>query len=137
MYKQALGKKLQSLVREPVLFNEPMRKHTTWKIGGPADYFLCPSSIDELRNVLLLCQEENIPFFVMGNGSNILVGDNGILGLVIKMGDKFANCHWKQDGVDVESGAMLPYLALEAVKQGFGGLEFAAGIPGSIGGAIR
>ena len=129
--------KLQSLVQRAVLVDEPMSKHTTWKIGGPADYYVRPSSKAELAALLKLIHQEGLPFIVIGNGSNLLVGDKGIRGVVIKMSGSYSRRIWREEGVEAQAGAMLPTLAIEAAERAFCGMEFAAGIPGSIGGAVR
>lgn len=128
---------LQKLMQKPVILNEPMSKHTTWKIGGPADLFLRPSGQEELGAVLAFIHQEGLPFLVIGNGSNILVGDKGIRGAVIQLGSSYSQRHWREEGVKALAGAMLPALAIEAAERSFGGMEFAAGIPGSLGGAVR
>ena len=135
MEKQILLDKLQSLVQRAVLVDEPMSKHTTWKIGGPADYYVRPSSKAELAALLKLIHQEGLPFIVIGNGSNLLVGDKGIRGVVIKMSGSYSRRIWREEGVEAQAGAMLPTLAIEAAERAFCGMEFAAGIPGSIGGA--
>ena len=137
MEKQILLDKLQSLVQRAVLVDEPMSKHTTWKIGGPADYYVRPSSKAELAALLKLIHQEGLPFIVIGNGSNLLVGDKGIRGVVIKMSGSYSRRIWREEGVEAQAGAMLPTLAIEAAERAFCGMEFAAGIPGSIGGAVR
>lgn len=137
MEKQILLDKLQSLVQRAVLVDEPMSKHTTWKIGGPADYYVRPSSKAELAALLKLIHQEGLPFIVIGNGSNLLVGDKGIRGVVIKMSGSYSRRIWREEEVEAQAGAMLPTLAIEAAERAFCGMEFAAGIPGSIGGAVR
>jgi len=133
----SLRDKLQSMLGEPVLQQASMRKFTTWKIGGPADLLAFPGDEEELAALLRFLWENEIPRVVVGNGSNILVGDKGIRGVVIKMGEPYAACEWHEGGVSALAGAMLPALAHEAAARGLSGLEFAAGIPGSLGGAVR
>ncbi|MGI5892439.1 MAG: UDP-N-acetylmuramate dehydrogenase [Bacillota bacterium] len=137
MSKIPLQDKLQSLVKEPILVDEPMHKHTTWRIGGPADFMVFPSSEQEIINVLNFLHEQAIPCLVIGNGSNILVGDKGIRGVVMKMGPSYAASYWQGCQVEAQAGMMLRTLSLEAAERSCGGIEFAAGIPGSIGGAVR
>jgi len=135
--KAVWQKELQGFVKTSVLINEPMKKHTTWNIGGPADFMVFPSSEEELIGILqFLHSEDSIPF-VMGNGSNILVGDKGIRGVVIRLAGAFSKRTWRGNEVDAQAGALLPSLALEAAERSLTGMEFAAGIPGSFGGAIR
>ncbi len=129
--------KLQKLVGDAkVLINEPMASHTTFRIGGPADYFVMPETIEELADVLKLCKEEGMPYFILGNGSNLLVGDKGYRGVVIQLYKNFDGVCIEGTMVTAKSGAMLIRVAKEAGKAGLTGLEFASGIPGTIGGAM-
>lgn len=129
--------KIQKLVGEAkVLVNEPMASHTTFKIGGPADYFVMPETIEELAEVLKLCKEENMPYFILGNGSNLLVGDKGFRGVVIQLYKNFDGICLEGTKITAKAGAMLIRVAKEAGKAGLTGLEFASGIPGTIGGAM-
>lgn len=128
---------LQPLLQQPVLCDEPMRRHTTWKIGGPADLFLTPANEDELANVLAFLHEQALPWMVVGNGSNLLVGDRGIRGVVIKLGEAFSRASWCGQEVEAAAGMLLSALALEAAERSLTGIEFARGIPGSVGGGIR
>ena len=129
--------KLQKLMGEAkVLVNEPMASHTTFRIGGPADYFVMPETVEELAGVLALCKEENVPYFILGNGSNLLVGDKGFRGVVIQLYKNFDGLEIDGTKVTAKSGAMLIRVAKEAGKAGLTGLEFASGIPGTIGGAM-
>ena len=129
--------KLQKLLGEAkVLTKEPMASHTTFRIGGPADYFVMPENTDELAGVLKLCKEENVPYFILGNGSNLLVGDKGFRGVVIQLYKNFDGVEISGTTVKAKAGAMLIRVAKEAGKAGLTGLEFASGIPGTIGGAM-
>ena len=129
--------KLQKMLGEAkVLVNEPMASHTTFRIGGPADYFVMPETVEELANVLKLCKEENTPYFILGNGSNLLVGDKGFRGVVIQLYKNFDGLSIEGKKITAKSGAMLIRVAKEAGKAGLTGLEFASGIPGTIGGAM-
>ena len=128
---------LQNIFTHKVLTDEPMRRHTTWKIGGPADYMVFPSSEEEMAQALALLDKENIPRLVIGNGSNILVGDKGIRGVVLKMGEPFSASVWRDNEVEACSGMLLASLALEAAERSCAGVEFSRGIPGSVGGAVR
>ncbi|MDO4732364.1 MAG: UDP-N-acetylmuramate dehydrogenase [Bacillota bacterium] len=134
---QQIAKDLQALMRQPVLVQESMSAHTTWKIGGPADLFLQPSAEEELQQVLAYLYRQEIPWLVIGNGSNLLVGDRGIRGAVIKMGDSFSGSLWRGQEVEARSGMLLSALALEAAERSLGDISFARGIPGSVGGAVR
>lgn len=129
--------KLQKLLGEAkVLVNEPMASHTTFKIGGPADFFVMPETAEELAAVLKICKEEEVPYFILGNGSNLLVGDKGFRGIVIQLYKNFDGMTIDGTVVTAKAGAMLIRVAKEASKAGLTGLEFASGIPGTIGGAM-
>ena len=129
--------KLQNLIGEArVLVNEPRASHTTFRIGGPADYFVMPETIEELAALVRLCKEENVPYFILGNGSNLLVGDKGFRGVVIQLYKNFDGIQIEGTKVTAKAGAMLIRVAKEAGKAGLTGLEFASGIPGTIGGAM-
>lgn len=128
--------KLQELTSNRILVNEPMRNHTTWKIGGPADLLIQPASADELAGVLTYLSQEKTSFTVIGNGSNILVSDSGIRGVIIKLADNYSRIHWADGEVEAEAGTPLSLLAFQAAEHSFSGLEFAAGIPGTVAGAV-
>ncbi|WP_177505423.1 UDP-N-acetylmuramate dehydrogenase [Anaerosinus sp.] len=125
-------------VLEPkqILLNEPMKYHTTFKIGGPADYLLLPASLDELTEVLVAVKSYDMPLTILGNGSNVLVLDRGIRGVVIKFDKSFAYLKQKEDSVIAGAGALLKDVSKFAARCGLTGMEFAVGIPGSIGGAV-
>ena len=137
MNKAALAADLQALLKEPVIIDAPMSKHTTWKIGGPADIMVFPTCPEELSAILPLLKGQGINWLVIGNGSNLLVADKGVRGVVIKMGENFASSQWRGLEVKASSGMLLAALALEAAERGAAGIEFARGIPGSVGGAVR
>ena len=114
--------------------NEPLAKHTTLGIGGPADWFCEIKTIPKLVEIIKFCRRQNIPFFIFGDGSNLLVSDKGIRGIVIKiLNSKFEILNSK---IIAEAGTPLKKLVQEAVKNSLSGLEFAVGIPGTIGGAV-
>ena len=116
--------------------NEPMKNHTSFKIGGAADEFCTPASAEEVAELIRYAGNKNIPYFVIGNGSNILVSDKGIRGLVIKLSGEFSDHEVSGETIRAKSGALLSVLAKAAQKSGLSGMEFASGIPGSLGGAI-
>lgn len=122
---------------EKVKFNEPMKNHTTIKVGGMADVLVTPTTEHDIVNVLKFAKENNIPVTVIGNGSKLLVRDKGIRGIVIKLSSKFSN--YKIDGeyVTACAGMSMPKLSRLVMKEGLSGLEFACGIPGVLGGGIR
>ena len=124
------------LGKENVLIDEPMKKHTTFKIGGAADVFLLIETEEQLREVLKTIKENNIPYFVLGNGSNLLVGDKGIRGTVVCLYKKMDKICVDGERITAQCGAMLSRVASNAANAGLAGLEFASGIPGTIGGAV-
>ena len=115
--------------------NEPMMKHTTFRIGGPADVFVCPDE-SEIAQVIDLCKKENVPFMIMGNGSNMLVSDAGIEGVVISLGNAMGDITVEGCQITAGAGAILSKVANAAYDNSLTGFEFAAGIPCSVGGAI-
>ncbi|CAM3831561.1 UDP-N-acetylmuramate dehydrogenase [Alicyclobacillus pomorum] len=119
-----------------VLFDEPMSRHTTWRIGGPADIFVCPKSLEEVQSAILAARELGIPWTVIGRGSNVLVLDGGIRGMVIKMHDNFARVSVDGNTLTAQAGRSFVSAASIAIRHGLSGLEFATGIPGSVGGAV-
>lgn len=116
--------------------DEPMKKHTTFRIGGPADYYLCPHSVEEVKGAVHICRERGIPFFILGNGSNLLVSDKGYRGAVIQIWKNMNSVRTEGTQIFAQSGALLSQAAAEALRQGLTGMEFAAGIPGTLGGAV-
>lgn len=119
-----------------VRVNEPLAGHTTWKIGGPADILLIPGTEDELAAALRILQSHGVPWCMLGRGSNTLVSDKGVRGAVIKLGDGFDEVRF--DGETVSVGAAYSFIKLSVMsgKEGLTGLEFAGGIPGTVGGAV-
>lgn len=129
--------KLQKRLGEgKVKVQEPMAAHTTFRIGGPADFYVMPQTPQEIAEVIRICREENCPYFILGNGSNLLVGDRGYRGVVIQLYKNFDGISIEGTKVTAKAGAMLVRVAKEAGKMGLTGLEFASGIPGTIGGAM-
>ena len=127
-----LGSKLLNSVR----LNEPMAEHTSWQVGGPADYYVCPVNLEELIEIVNYCCQHKLPFYILGNGTNLLVLDGGIRGMVINIGPAFS--YVRPDGEKLFAGAGTPMtlLAFTAAEEKLAGLEFAVGIPGSLGGAV-
>lgn len=117
------------------LENEPMSRHTTFRVGGPAGLF-ASVAIEDLSQLMTYCKEHQIPVTILGNGSNVLVADAGIDGLVISLGKEASAIQVEGACITVEAGALLSQVANAALEQGLGGLAFAAGIPGTIGGAV-
>ena len=122
--------------KDNVRINEPMKNHTTFKIGGPAQYYVTPESVTQIQEVVSLCRNMNIPLHVIGNGSNILVGDDGVDGVVLALFNTFSDYEIKDNVITAQAGMSLIKLAVIALREGLTGLEFASGIPGSVGGAV-
>ena len=115
---------------------EPMSAHTTFQTGGPADIFAEPSSEAELAQMMADCRERGIPFFVLGRGSNVLVSDDGYRGVILHIGESFARMERRDTQILAGAGVTLLSLSRFAWKEGLTGLEFAGGIPGTLGGAL-
>ena len=118
-----------------IFMEEPMKKHTTFRVGGPADVLVQPDET-ALEAILALCRQYHVSYSFIGNGSNLLVGDKGIRGVVIEMTDPMGNIEVDGTKITAQAGAMLSKIANTAASNGLGGMEFAAGIPGSVGGAV-
>ena len=116
--------------------DEPLRRYTAWKIGGPADALLEPSSADELIAATRKAREHDIPVTVLGGGTNVLVLDGGIRGLTIRLARALVNAQTTGTSVLAESGVLYPVLAKATAGKGLAGLEFGTGIPGTVGGAV-
>lgn len=119
-----------------IRINEPMSNHTTFKLGGVADVLVMPQTTEELVACIKYAKKEDMPITIVGNGSKLLVLDGGIRGMVIKLASKFASATFDGEVIHALSGISLPYLAGLAKKNGLSGLEFACGIPATLGGAI-
>ncbi|MDR4946293.1 UDP-N-acetylmuramate dehydrogenase [Neobacillus cucumis] len=133
---EAIVSELQTLNIGKVKQNEPLLNHTTIKIGGPADLFVEPSSIDNLKKVMGVIGKNRVQWRAIGRGSNLLVSDKGIEGVVIKLGQGLDHLHINETEITVGGGYSLVSLATSISKKGMTGLEFASGIPGSVGGAV-
>ncbi|MBO8136627.1 MAG: UDP-N-acetylmuramate dehydrogenase [Desulfotomaculum sp.] len=135
MLKKVLESRFSTL-RSRVLFNEPMTNHTSWRIGGPAEYFIEPVNVEELQKCIKLVVELDIPLTVIGNGTNLLVKDRGIPGLVVKIGRGLDFIEINGTTVRAGAGALLPAVARRAMEHNLDGFAWSAGIPGTIGGAV-
>ena len=122
---------------ENVLRDEPMSAHTTFRIGGPADYFVTPSDTEEIRAITELCRTHEIPHYIIGNGSNLLVGDRGYRGVIIQVFKNMSSVRAEGTQIHAQAGALLSKVSAAACREGLTGLEFASGIPGTLGGAVR
>lgn len=118
-----------------VLVDEPMGRHTTFEIGGPADLFVTPDDVNQVADVLAVCRESKAPYFVLGCGSDLLVSDNGYRGVIISLTEGLTGVSVSGNNLNCQAGVGLREAAETAYKHGLSGLEFACGIPGSIGGA--
>lgn len=119
-----------------ILIDEPMKNHTYFKIGGPVDIMILPGSIEEVQNTIKMCKDKNIVYYIIGNGTNLLVRDKGIRGVVIKIDDNLSEIKVFDNKIIAQAGAKLSRISKIALKNSLTGLEFASGIPGSLGGAI-
>ena len=136
MNQKVIEKFWNLLGKDRVLVDEPMKRHTTFRIGGPADFFLLPSTVDEVRGILEICREEELPYFILGNGSNLLVSDKGYRGVIIQLYRNFSNISVEGNEICAYSGALLSQIAAAARNASLTGFEFAGGIPGTLGGAV-
>jgi UDP-N-acetylmuramate dehydrogenase len=119
-----------------VSFREPLSFHTSLRIGGPAEFFIMPQDLDDLRYALAFAEQEDLPLIVIGGGSNLLVSDRALPGVVVKLQGILGGAEFAGDEAAVGAGMPLTALIREAAAQGLGGLEYLAGIPASVGGAL-
>ena len=134
---QELGKKLLSILKEEqVKKDEPMKSHTTFRVGGPADYFVTPQTAEEVAKVIEACTQEKVPYYIVGNGSNLLVGDKGYRGVVIQICKRMNEIRTEENKIYAQAGALLSKIAAQALSNSLTGFEFASGIPGTLGGAV-
>jgi len=141
--KKETALRLQEILGADHVFpEEPMAKHITFRVGGPAEWFVLVDTTEQLRQVIALCKEQKEPYYIIGNGSDLLVSDAGVRGVIIRLAGEFEEITAKEivnEGicnVCAGAGVMLATLSLRAGKKGFTGLEFANGIPGTVGGAV-
>lgn len=130
--------RLRSIIRDPgrIRRDEPLKRHTTFRIGGPADYLIQVANRQELSGLLRLAGEEGLPVYILGKGSNLLVSDEGVRGLVLSLTGEFGRLAVEGSTVRVGGGYNLPKLAYEVQKRGLGGIEFACAIPGTVGAGL-
>lgn len=119
-----------------ILEAEPMSRHTTFRIGGPAELFVVPETVDEIAKIIAVCREEAAPYFVLGNGSNLLVSDKGYRGVVVQLYRSFGKITLEGNEIHAQAGALLSGIAAVARDASLTGFEFAGGIPGTLGGAV-
>ena len=130
---QTLGQVLRA---EQIRVREPMSRHSTFRAGGPADYYVEPETRQELAAVLDLCRQWGMPYYILGNGSNLLVGDKGYRGVMVALGKPWAEVEAEGCKIRAGAGALLSAAARLALKENLTGMEFASGIPGTVGGAV-
>ena len=121
---------------ENIKLDEPMKKHISFRVGGPADILVKPRTEEQIAKVVKLLKEENVPYIVIGNGSNLLVKDGGVRGVVIEISDNFNDFNIDGNIVNIQSGALLSFVGKAVLRAELKGFEFAAGIPGTLGGAL-
>ena len=136
MNSEIIKKFCDLLGEERVFTGEAMSRHTTFKIGGPADYFLMPDKDTDVGRIVKICKESAIPYFILGNGSNLLVGDAGYRGAVIQIYKNMSAVTVEGTEITVQAGALLSSVAAAAKNAALTGFEFAGGIPGTMGGAV-
>ena len=128
---------LQNIVgQQNIKIDEPMKKHTTFKVGGDAKFLVTPTSIQDIKSVIEYLKDNSIKYYILGNGSNVLVRDSGIDGVVIKIASNFNSIDVTKDQITAQAGAFLSTISQCALKNSLSGFEFASGIPGTLGGAI-
>lgn len=132
-----LKQRLKECVEEErILKDVPMKEHTSFKVGGKAKCVVLPKTIGEIVFTVSLCKEHNIQYFIMGKGSNLIINDNGFEGVIIKLGEYFNEIKVEKDTITAQSGAFMSIIAAKALQNTLSGLEFASGIPGTVGGAV-
>lgn len=136
MNQNIFDKLVQIVGEDNVHVNELMKKHTTFRIGGEADFFVTPCDVLSVGKIVRVCRELNVPYYVMGNGSNLLVSDSGYRGVVIQIYDKLNKITWQDEKAVVMAGCLLSKFGNEAAARGLTGFEFGTGIPGTMGGAV-
>lgn len=129
-------KELEGII-ENIKYNEPLAKYTTMKVGGPCDVMVFPSNIEEIKNVIKYIKQNNINFYILGNGSNVIALDGGFRGIVVVLKKDFSNYSVDGEYITAEAGVAMPRLCKIAKDNSLSGLEFAAGIPGTCGGCAR
>lgn len=123
------------IAKDSILIDEPMSRHTTFRVGGPADFFVTPKAKEEVRDVIRICKEAGMPYYIIGNGSNLLVSDAGYRGVIVQIYKEMNEVKVEGDLVKAQAGALLSGIAAKALGSELSGFEFASGIPGTIGGA--
>ena len=135
MNKNFYDKLNNVIAKDSILLDEPMSRHTTFRVGGPADFFVTPKAKEEVRDVIRICKEAGMPYYIIGNGSNLLVSDAGYRGVIVQIYKEMNEVKVEGDLVKAQAGALLSGIAAKALGAELSGFEFASGIPGTIGGA--
>ena len=136
--KEEIVRELYAIAGEDAVQTaEPMKNHTTFRVGGPADYFVAPHTEEEIRKIVALCEEKEIPWFVTGNGSNLVVSDEGYHGVILSVYKNFQGIEVERNRIRAKAGSMLVSISQAAREAGLSGMEFASGIPGTLGGGVR
>lgn len=137
MISVTVAETLKKLIpEEQIHLQEPMSRHTTFRVGGPADCLIEIGSIDEMRRILHYLEQTQLPFLVQGNGSNLLIGDKGYRGVVLQVGSRMSEVRAEGNVMIAQAGALMSQVSRKALECGLTGLEFASGIPGTIGGGV-
>lgn len=132
-------KEIENIIKDSdrILYDEPMKKHTTVKVGGKADVVVLPKNVEEIKELLKFAKNNKIPYYVIGCGSNLLVTDDEVHALIIKITNKFGKVYLNGNILTADAGASMPYISITAKRNSLSGFEFACGIPGTIGGGVR
>ncbi len=131
-----LYRSLAKCLRGEVMYNEPLAPYTSLGVGGPADVMVVPHDVDDVKQIIRFCYKEDIPLLFLGKGTNILIRDEGFPGIVVRIGGKISDIRYNGKLLEAESGALLSEMIEFSKRLNLSGLEFAIGIPGSLGGAI-
>lgn len=133
-----MSKSLEDIIsNDKIRYNEPMSKHTTMKVGGPADILVIPNTIEEIIDIIKYAKENNLPVKVIGNGSNVVASDLGVEGIVIKLTCNMSNACVTDEYIVATAGTSMPKVAVIAKQNSLTGFEFACGIPGTVGGGVK
>lgn len=134
--EQSIYHKLREILpADRILTEEPMCSHTTFRIGGAAEFFVMPGTFEEAAHTVSLCRDQDIPYYIVGNGSNLLISDTGYRGTIIQIYKEMSKITVNGNEIRAQAGALLSKIAGKALETGLTGFEFAAGIPGTLGGA--
>ena len=127
---------LKIIDKEDIKMDEPMKKHISFRVGGPADILVRPKTEQQLSDILKYISKNNLPYLIIGNGSNLLIKDGGIRGIVIEFGDNFNNFEIEGNIIKAQAGTLLAVIGKAALRESLTGFECISGIPGSLGGAL-